>query len=78
MRNAKLNQTIARQEAERGVYDPGYLNYTLGKIIIKEMKREFNEKRPEQSDKDFHNRFVNFGCPTLAIARRYFYEEAVG
>lgn len=75
--NAKLNYTIARQEAERGVYDPGYLNYTLGKIIIKEMKSEFNSKHPELSDKDFHNRFVNFGCPTLAIAKRYFYEDAV-
>lgn len=75
MKNAKLNNTIARQEAERGLYDPGYLNYTLGKIIIKDMKREFNQKHPELSDKDFHNRFVNFGCPTLTIAKRYFYEK---
>ncbi len=33
----------ARQQAARGTYDPAYLNYTLGKLMIRKLRRDWLE-----------------------------------
>ncbi|MDH5307827.1 MAG: DUF885 domain-containing protein, partial [Myxococcales bacterium] len=35
----------ARQQAARGTYDPAYLNYTLGKLLIRELRDDWSARR---------------------------------
>ena len=76
MENAYMAEVTALQEAERGAFDPGYLNYTLGKIYLKELKKKYiNKFNGTKSDRDFHDKVVSLGCPTYRIAEKYILEE---
>ncbi|HEY8038107.1 MAG TPA: DUF885 family protein [Methylobacter sp.] len=35
----------ARQQAARGTFDPAYLNYTLGKLMIRKLRDEWTATR---------------------------------
>ncbi len=63
---ALMRPMAARREAERGVFDPGYLFYTLGKFQIREL-REKLEKQPGFSLFDFHNEFLSYGSVPIKI-----------
>lgn len=54
----------AQREATRGAWDPLYLNYTLGKLLIYELRRAM-EKRPGHSLLRFHDDFL--ACGNLPI-----------
>ncbi|MBS1491902.1 MAG: DUF885 domain-containing protein [Bacteroidetes bacterium] len=71
MKNAFMPETTARQEAERGAFDPGYLSYTLGKIYLKKLKQMFFDKHKDKELKEFHKRIVSMGCPTYRMAEKY-------
>jgi uncharacterized protein (DUF885 family) len=76
MKNAHMNETTARQEAERGTYDPGYINYTLGKILLKRLRDNFFQKyNGKYTLKDFHNKIISIGAPPYKIAERYLLNE---
>src|SRR5512137_3104950 len=53
----------ARQQALRGTYDPAYLNYTLGKLMILKLRRDWMAANPGASLHDFHDQFLSFGGP---------------
>ena len=38
----------ARQQAARGTYDPAYLNYTMGKLLIRRLREDWTRtpRRP--------------------------------
>ncbi len=60
----------ARQQAARGTYDPGYLNYTLGKLMIRRMREDYCANRGGRTCwKDFHNRLLMLGGPPLPLLR---------
>jgi uncharacterized protein DUF885 len=59
-----LTELPARREATRGAWDPLYLNYTLGKLLILEL-REVLARRPAYSLKRFHDAFL--GCGNLPV-----------
>ena len=72
VKNAYMTETTAMQEAERAAFDPGYLNYTLGKIYLKNFKKKYFAKyNGTKTLKDFHNMIVSMGCPTFRIAEKY-------
>lgn len=76
MENAHMAEVTALQEAERGAFDPGYLNYTLGKIFLKKLKEKYYSKfNGTRTDRDFHDKIVSLGCPTYRIAEKYVLEE---
>lgn len=58
----------ARQQAARGTYDPGYLNYTMGKLQIKELRKAWMDKTGKGL-KEFHDLFLSFGGPPIALIR---------
>jgi Bacterial protein of unknown function (DUF885) len=61
----------ARQQAARGTYDPGYLNYTLGKLMIRKMRDDYCESRGVRACwKDFHDRVLAWGGPPLPLLRQ--------
>ncbi|MEZ0244570.1 MAG: DUF885 domain-containing protein, partial [Sphingomonas sp.] len=61
----------ARQQAARGTYDPGYLNYTLGKLMIRKLRDDWVATRGgRKAWKDFHDTFLSFGGPPVPLVRQ--------
>ena len=61
----------ARQQAVRGTFDPGYLNYTLGKLMILKLREDWKAKVGSAwSLKAFHDEFLSHGCAPIPAIRR--------
>src|SRR5881409_145637 len=68
--NCYYEEKTARQEAMRGTYDPGYLNYTLGKLEILKLRDDYKEQDGEEfSLQKFHNEVLNHGMPPIRLLR---------
>jgi hypothetical protein len=60
----------ARQQAARGTYDPAYLNYTLGKLMIMQLREDWTASRGgRQAWKAFHDQFLSYGGPPIPLVR---------
>ena len=69
----------ARQQAARGTYDPGYLNYTLGKLMIRKLRDDWTASRGgREAWGAFHDRLLSFGGPPVPMAREAMLENAAG
>ena len=71
MENAYLDRLPAEREAKRGTWDPGYLNYTLGKLMIKKLRADWRAADPDASLRDFHDALLALGAPPLGLARQH-------
>jgi Bacterial protein of unknown function (DUF885) len=61
----------ARQQAARGAYDPAYLNYTLGKLMIRKLREDWTGTRGgRKAWHDFHDQFLSYGGPPIPLVRR--------
>jgi uncharacterized protein (DUF885 family) len=61
----------ARQQAARGTYDPAYLNYTLGKLMIRRLRQDWTATHGgRQAWKAFHDQFLGYGGPPIPLVRR--------
>lgn len=61
----------ARQQASRGTYDPAYLNYTMGKLIIRKARDDWAASRGgTQAWRRFHDQFLTYGGPPIPMVRR--------
>jgi uncharacterized protein (DUF885 family) len=65
----------AIQQAERGTMDPGYLNYTLGKLMIRKLRTDWATKMGYKPDdqshwKEFHDKFLSYGGPPIPLVRK--------
>ena len=70
MDNAFMAEYPSRREALRGTFDPGYLNYTLGKLMILKLREDFRlEHAGDYSLKGFHDRLLSYGAPPLPLLR---------
>lgn len=59
----------ARQQASRGTYDPGYLNYTMGKLMIRKLRQDWQAENPGKSLREFHDAFLAHGGPPIPLLR---------
>ena len=60
----------ARQQAARGTYDPAYLNYTLGKLMIKQLREDWTKTHGGRAGwKAFHDQFLSYGGPPIPLVR---------
>jgi hypothetical protein len=60
----------ARQQAARGTFDPAYLNYTMGKLMIRKLRDDWTASRGGRSAwRDFHDQFLSFGGPPIPLVR---------
>jgi uncharacterized protein (DUF885 family) len=68
----------AHQQAIRGAYDPAYLNYTLGKLMIRKLRADWvalkvaghTEADPKQYWQEFHDKFLSYGGPPIPLVRQ--------
>lgn len=61
----------ARQQAARGTYDPAYLNYTLGKLLIRRLREDWTASRGgREAWHDFHDQFLSYGGPPIPLVRQ--------
>ena len=60
----------ALQQAARGTYDPAYLNYTMGKLMIRRLREDWVASRGgRQAWKPFHDQFLSYGGPPIPLVR---------
>ena len=60
---AYLEEGSARQEAERGTFDPSYVLYALGKQMLLKLRADVEEAEGNSfSLQRFHNRLLGQGC----------------
>jgi uncharacterized protein (DUF885 family) len=60
----------ARQEAMRATFDPGYLNYTLGKLQILKLRDDYKAQQGNEfSLQKFHNELLSHGMPPIRLLR---------
>ncbi|WP_028970048.1 DUF885 domain-containing protein [Sphingomonas sp. URHD0057] len=61
----------AKQQAARGTYDPAYLNYTMGKLMIRKLRDDWAATRGGQKAwKAFHDQFLSYGGPPIPLVRQ--------
>jgi hypothetical protein len=61
----------AEQQANRGTFDPAYLNYTMGKLMIKKLREDWTASRGGRSAwKQFHDTFLSYGGPPIPMVRK--------
>ncbi|PHR20856.1 MAG: DUF885 domain-containing protein [Sphingopyxis sp.] len=75
----------ADQQAARGTYDPAYLNYTMGKLMIRKLREDwtnahFAKQKAEDGGetagwKEFHDEFLSYGGPPIPLVRKAMMKE---
>ncbi|WP_420719890.1 DUF885 domain-containing protein [Novosphingobium aerophilum] len=71
------DEGTAEQQAARGTYDPAYLNYTLGKLMIRKLREDWTATRGGRTAwKPFHDEFLSYGGPPVPLVRQAMMKEA--
>ena len=68
--NCYYKEKPARSEAMRGTFDPGYFNYTLGKLQILKLRDDYKAQQGDDfSLQKFHNELLDHGMPPIRLLR---------
>ena len=71
------DEGTARQQAARGTYDPAYLNYTMGKLMIRKLRADWTATHGGRAGwKAFHDQFLSYGGPPIPLVRQAIMQEA--
>jgi uncharacterized protein (DUF885 family) len=63
-------EATARQQAARGTFDPEYLDYTMGKLMIRKLRADWTATRGGRAAwKQFHDAFLSYGGPPIPMVR---------
>ena len=74
--NCYLEPKPARAEAMRGTFDPGYLNYSLGKLEILKLRKDVeNQEGAEFNQQKFHDELLNHGMLPIRLLREIFLKD---
>ncbi len=67
---AYLEEASARREAERGTFDPGYVVYALGKLMLLKLRADVQARNGDGfSLKAFHDEFLGNGLVPFTLHR---------
>jgi uncharacterized protein (DUF885 family) len=73
---AFLEEATARREAERGTFDPGYIVYSLGKLMMLKLRHDYQEQLDGKfSLRTFHDAVLAQGTAPLWAHRRLLLNE---
>jgi uncharacterized protein (DUF885 family) len=68
---AFLEEASARREAERGAFDPTYLVYSVGKLMLQKLRHDVEAKEGDAfSLRNFHDSLLKQGAAPFALHRR--------
>ncbi|HET9191566.1 MAG TPA: DUF885 domain-containing protein [Vicinamibacterales bacterium] len=74
---AFLEEATARREAERGTFDPGYIVYSLGKLMMLKLRHDYQEQLDGKfSLRTFHDTVLAQGTAPLWAHRRLLLNDA--
>jgi uncharacterized protein (DUF885 family) len=74
---AFLEEGTARREAERGTFDPTYLVYSVGKLMMLKLRRDYKEEQGSKySLRAFHDAVLAQGCAPFSAMRRLLLTDA--
>ena len=64
------DKATAREQANRGAFDPGYFAYTFGKLEILRLRQEAEQKQGARfSLERFHDELLSHGAPPVLLVR---------
>jgi uncharacterized protein (DUF885 family) len=73
---AFLEEATARREAERGTFDPTYLVYSVGKLMMLKLRRDYKEQQGSKySLRSFHDAVLGQGNAPFWAHRRLLLNE---
>lgn len=73
---AFLEDASARREAERGTFDPTYLVYSAGKMMLLKLRRDwYEEQGGKPSLKSFHDTLMSHGAAPFWALRKLMLEH---
>lgn len=76
---AFVEESSARREAERGTFDPTYLVYAAGKLMLLKLRREWMEQRPGRAPlRAFHDALLAHGAAPFWALRRLMLDGDTG
>jgi uncharacterized protein (DUF885 family) len=76
---AFLEEASARREAERGTFDPTYLVYSAGKLMLLKLRHDWQEEqRGKPSLRAFHDAFLSHGSAPFPALRRLMLDHVTG
>lgn len=74
---ALLEEGNARREAERGSFDPSYVTYALGKLLLLKLRADVKAQQGQKFDLGrFHASFLGLGLRPFRVLRRLMLGEA--
>jgi uncharacterized protein (DUF885 family) len=74
---AYLEEATARREAERGTFDPGYVTYSIGKLMMLKLRQDFKEQQESKySLRAFHDAVLAGGSAPFKAHRQLLLGEA--
>ena len=74
--HAYMEEHPARREALRGTFDPGYLNYTLGKLMLLKLRQDWRRQEGSAySLRRFHDATLSWGAPPVPLLRHAMLNE---
>lgn len=74
---AMLEEASARREAERGAFDPGYVIYALGKLMLIKLRKDVEAHQGAAFDlRRFHDEFLGHGLLPFGVLRQQMLGEA--
>jgi hypothetical protein len=74
-----MEESSARREAERGTFDPTYLVYSVGKLMLLKLRRDYKEQLgAKYTQRAFHDQLLGNGTATFAVHRHLMLEDASG
>jgi uncharacterized protein (DUF885 family) len=74
---AFLEEATARREAERGTFDPTYLVYSVGKLMLLKLRRDYKERQEGKfSMRAFHDALLAQGNAPFWAHRRLLLDDA--
>ena len=76
---AFLEEATARREAERGTFDPMYLVYSIGKLMLLKLRRDYKEQQAGKfSLRAFHDALLAQGNAPFSAHRRLLLDDRSG
>ena len=68
---AFMEEGSARREAERGTFDPTYLVYSIGKLMLLKLRQDWKQQRGKAfSLRSFHDTLLGQGCAPFWLHRQ--------